>query len=1342
MVDKRDLRKTGGNDMRYFVRGDVLKGVLTVTFFNMKEKEEKVLSIPVKGMKVQDLLYLMTEIAVFDSEAGDELIFISNDPRAEEIVRLDSSHIGKWTDTYVEAVAKELTLGTVRKDGGIVKQREYYETTLVPAEEVRIKKGELVNDGRLLIEDIGEYKREKRNIYEILVVPSLGILPEWTDEESGKMKTSHRTVGIGDTRFTRFFDRVEDPKSKVLEITDLRNRVLRLQDSTIINRPVGHDGKANPFILFEGSEMPAAWIPKTDMQWAQWRKSVEVFQNGLEIGGLHYIWAFSSAAGLKSSTAIFIRSDLVIPDRILKEFPKEYLESVEEFTAFEKLFDILSYGAYSKSRGKPGSISKFVTRLGLCLSTSVNLGALRVRGIGRVIVPWSDYIKESHRKLYESYGWSKQQVNKNLAKLQKFWKEDAWDGANIIRRSWAEKALREANVRNEKGSFWLAEELSGICLQFRYAAIKGLGTIVDDGILDGVCVNGEYIYRGYDLLAESNSIKLEWDTETFVGPLAPQFEMVGISKEKGSSSGDAQLISCLEFNSLDDAALLKERLKENVSKMIAEIEDVSVARGAKGVVGHAWYGDETISPFNKNHSFYEGYLQIISQTEGRITEPYVAKSIMESYMGSNERSQVGKFHIDGERWFMVPDLSPLWMGEYVESGTDFISGEPRYDIYVRGPEHTELSKPEDVWASGVVGKVASYRNPLNSAGEIVFSNAVDTIANELTRSIYENMSSTIVFSVFSASANLMGGGDFDGDRAMVIWDEKILPLIKHKDLVLVELEDKSDKNEVTYENMKNFVSNSLCNPGIGLITNYGTSWKEIWHIVKWKMMEDKDEVKLPRVYVPSYDDQSDLHLESLARFFTRNESRGWKGVSIIARKNLQDIRAIMTDWEIEAAEAIAEVAEYSHLLKKKILTREEFRELAPVLIRACEAAEGVVRYLQELAINTAKSDDWAFYVRSETTGELKPSTRYNYICILPRPFWKKDPERKNTFYDPNTPMGVVSAFSKEVYNDYYKKIMKGCTPHERLILKEETELYKIISEMVKTYNEEIRTIISSVADERSKTNRDQAFNMIKHIKSMYRYRIQKMLYEYDSFDVLSAAYTATYKYSDLEAGRRMSFVYSVLGDELLVYFNNIELGTDVMVPIPVSLVSGATLENGTYPAEYDTLLKKTIIAGEDGSPLGLVSCRVDASELEIFISHERAFARVFIPRFERKALNKDFNRELTLLGLSEYGYSEKRLVEKMRAKVGLIASKQAFKLGEYQDVASLRRHEDIDENGIVLSRVGLYIGEEMVGSVSHEQASYIEKIMSYGSTIIVEWPKRDKYYRSSARLKIVDVVAE
>lgn len=202
-------------------------------------------------------------------------------------------------------------------------------------------------------------------------------------------------------------------------------------------------------------------------------------------------------------------------------------------------------------------------------------------------------------------------------------------------------------------------------------------------------------------------------------------------------------------------------------------------------------------------------------------------------------------------------------------------------------------------------------------------------------------------------------GDTDGDTCLMVTDQRVIMLRnRRRKTLVVTIPGDTKREEITPENIKMCMINSLRNNGIGLITNYATTFREISsHIINGGKLTYAMEKELGRL---------------------KKE----------ARKNLE-----FSDEDL-SVEALANM---------------ELRDIKSVY-SACEAALRELRRLQEMAINTAKSGIWV-----EFGSEDPEVNSRDHLMIKIRAKWHK-PGSKLAF-DSKSLMNIISKYTKDKWTE-------------------------------------------------------------------------------------------------------------------------------------------------------------------------------------------------------------------------------------------------------------------------------------------------------------------------------------
>jgi len=441
----------------------------------------------------------------------------------------------------------------------------------------------------------------------------------------------------------------------------------------------------------------------------------------------------------------------------------------------------------------------------------------------------------------------------------------------------------------------------------------------------------------------------------------------------------------------------------------------------------------------------------------------------------------------------------------------------------------------------------------------------------------------------------------------------------------------------------------------------------------------------------------------------------------------------------------------------------EFRdEVAPVLLRACEAASNACRYLQELAINTAKSDVWAFYTRTlETIGgrqvaTLQPRLDFEYTRIGVRPSWK----RSYKSYDCSlTPMGAVVRLNGQIFGELRMDALKQTALDQDLLLgkeesvraktwKPESALAITVDKLVKSYNDKMSRINGQAADLSKTQAKEFRKEEIGRMKHSCQDVLSDLQAKYGLLAVLQAAYTSTYYNADILNGRRMSFVYATMADELLTYVNNRQEGDQV---VPLKLVPnrcyGKDLHEGLVTTFYDVETKRTLVLDSEGDVIGRVPLTIGTEgPWQLRFHKDGAVIFYALPRLQRAVACKEVGREIRLVGMKDFGCNSKTIVATMKAKMGaaMINAAANMKLGGkklsmFEDVFHLALESRTLEDQMQVSCVAVYHGGVRVGSVTRESTPYVTKLMNHGDLFILE-SKPGQKSDLSMTVKVIDVI--
>lgn len=321
---------------------------------------------------------------------------------------------------------------------------------------------------------------------------------------------------------------------------------------------------------------------------------------------------------------------------------------------------------------------------------------------------------------------------------------------------------------------------------------------------------------------------------------------------------------------------------------------------------------------------------------------------MNLFLNKKDEAKMGKLLVEGATRYIITDpISMLRTDLMDENG----------DIIITDPSQVGLSGPADIHWADKSGEAVLFRSPCIHPGEPQrvnlrnLSHIPETITTGYgqlpVRSLYEAMADLIIISGFGSVLENLGGADTDGDMALAVTDERVVKLRSpNRKPQLTELPSITAKEIITPESLRENMAQSLRDNGIGLITDFATTIRDIQlHYVSKRGKVDK---KIRKALV---------QMRTEARAILKDDPAN-KDVVAIANMDVDK-------WDD--------------------------------VYRACNAALKTLRMLQEMAINTAKS------------GVFVNFDDYKYLNIKIRASWHRPLKNQNFLYHSASPMGLVSA---------------------------------------------------------------------------------------------------------------------------------------------------------------------------------------------------------------------------------------------------------------------------------------------------------------------------------------------
>ena len=367
---------------------------------------------------------------------------------------------------------------------------------------------------------------------------------------------------IPDTRWRMYIDRDDGFVTRTRLLNMLPLKAIKVDKKVVVPINTGEKlevsaeyrfyslGEAPPIMIVDFLENKPPKDEEDKFKYAEaCEKCAKLLREGMDykVPGtgevIHYEYCLSSTAELRVLKGLFVRSDLPHDEKYLALFEdKEYVEKLRALRGAEVIYNMVSYGGYLRYlKGKPYSLSKFITRMGLCQSSTKDLGTISFRRIGRVKIKFSDAIRNYLIEAMEKMGLSPFEISRNIQDIASTWKEDKFDGCSLISAQKLSRMLKKIGLNKTP------EELIGKLVQYRLAFAKGTALAVDENELWKIKdAYGIPVYNKFELIIEENSWKLDYDPEHFNGKLAPHFELVALSRSKFTHSSNYQWLNALD----------------------------------------------------------------------------------------------------------------------------------------------------------------------------------------------------------------------------------------------------------------------------------------------------------------------------------------------------------------------------------------------------------------------------------------------------------------------------------------------------------------------------------------------------------------------------------------------------------------------------------------------------------------------------------------------------------------------------------------------------------------------------------------------------------------------------
>jgi len=978
---------------------------------------------------------------------------------------------------------------------------------------IRTEKGSLLNN--LLL----GRKKHTLNMFKV---------PVAYFERVGKgFKKKLKFIKLAESRLTRFFE--------ANQVSEQKFRTIPLNNGEVIDATAEYTYSAlvgNPIIFVEFVGLPMFPDP---LQAAAYEECKDLIRNGLtwkyqgETIATEY--AQSSASEMRTLKGVFVRENFKFSEEYLAKFKptdssdeefEKFMEVMRSLRGAEVIYTAMSYGGYlTQYRGQKDSPAKFMARMGMSQTSTKSLGNdFRVKCIGEIKFPWTVEVEQAHRDFYtslvDSNGvrlYSDKEVEKVIQKIKDLWKAEKEDGQNVIRASAVMRGFRKLGIKLSE------HDVVGKLVQFRWAGVKGTALCVPDSwfmiakLPDGTCP-----YDGYDVVVESSSWKFTPWMKYWNGELAPEFELVAVSKRKYTNNMNYQFVLALDG---DGNRFIKtvEKLKGLVDSRYAfateAMLNAEVAKAALGVRSTRENDlDDLLDIDDYERSLTTILAKALDACDDIIHDRSWRIKFVNHFSKMKDKMGYGKIPVEGANRFVISDPTAFFrtdlavprIGKDGKPQLDY-EGNPMFDIVITSMDQVALRNIVGAYWANNEKEAVLFRSPCVHPGEpqrvtLVgldsIPEKIETAYGELpTRELFKSIKDIVVVNCFSSILDCLGGADTDGDTVLVVTEPTIVELRSlRRPPMLTKVDAETFKTIINPESVKKYMTDSLEDAGIGRITNWSTTWRDIELMVVHMPNPVDGKYRLPKVV-------KDALLDAAKE----------------ARSALKINGDKMNEIEKASAEATAAI--------RDINVDEKFKEWAVLVINAAEANIALTRNLQEASINTAKS------------GIFVDFNKYPWLKLKIRASWHRPYAQEA--YDSWSTMGQLSTYAESKWKELRKWAGETAKPiriGEDLDWPSYREVYRTIRELKASFGTAMYELTRRNTDNgeeyESASERDKArMDAIKELGVYYNQILRRIAVEIGSVDAVSAMVYRATNDRDKDTDEGLSFVWQCWGEEFV-----------------------------------------------------------------------------------------------------------------------------------------------------------------------------------------------------------------
>ena len=759
---------------------------------------------------------------------------------------------------------------------------------------------------------------------------------------------------------------------------------------------------------------------------------VDFIENGVYIDGVKYVYCESSSAQLMELKGVFVREDYKVSYFLIEKIEDPlYREYVDSLSGAEALLEISSFGAFSctftnnfaqwlmkdkkmsavevcekypevETKNIEVSIARALSRIALGLTSSIPLGRnWKVLHIGKVAFEWNDKFEGRLRAMtYEREDGKivPKYNDDDIDTLKKFWKKLKFDGAAIGRASKFKRNFK----KNYKVNLSMGEVAYQVT-QYRWGGCKGIVLWLPDEILDAcVAPDGSYVYKGYDLIIEDKSWKYSPLTRFYKNESAPEFEYITTSKSRQTSYMSEQYVNALDeiitpegyYDPEATLLIFKKLVDKNMAERYLAVDDTtgSTMKAHLGLTDSEKDGIlDQIGVKRYDLTLRSKLAKVVDIVANAVKDPYCGGKYYDLYFPESKKTALGKLEVEGGTKFFLTDFICMLRTDLMVKNNKGL-----WDIVITDPDQTGMPEPDTIYWAGKDQEALVLRSPMIHPGEPFrtwlqgldkLPEIVDTDYGPLyVRDMYSQCKHIIVFCGWTNGLEQLGGADIDGDKGLCVTDPDIIKLRRFaRPALYVSIDSEELKAPMTMENIREYMIRSLRSNGVGLITNYATTWRDIQHYVIWCIMNGE--------YLP------------------RKVHKAIKKAKKAAENNMKygKYRWVQDDESIYALSSLV-------LYKDEDGEYFDLNELNSVLGLMLEQ----LRLLQETAIRTPKSG-----IRVEFGNEDETKNNHNHLVIDIRASWHRPDMDKSFLYNSKSPMGLAHKYAVAKWEDLKEYIRKN-----------------------------------------------------------------------------------------------------------------------------------------------------------------------------------------------------------------------------------------------------------------------------------------------------------------------------